>query len=86
MSTLDRGNLDTYLVDKSSILCALTIRQISMQCAGLHTDFGVARKSKTDHDMPKINSVFHNHIQTLTAISNECVILFVYYSIFFSLL
>ncbi|CAM4840941.1 unnamed protein product [Rotaria magnacalcarata] len=69
MSTLDRGNLDTYLVDKSSILCALTIRQISMQCAGLHTDLSVVRKSNTDHDMLKTKSVFHNHIQTLTAIT-----------------
>ncbi|CAF2220758.1 unnamed protein product [Rotaria magnacalcarata] len=83
MSTLDRGNLDTYLVDKSSILCALTIRQISMQCAGLHTDLSVVRKSNTDHDMLKTKSVFHNHIQTLTAISNECVIFFVYYTSFF---
>jgi hypothetical protein len=35
MSTLDHGNLDNYLVDKSSVLCALSIRQIEMKRAGL---------------------------------------------------
>jgi hypothetical protein len=35
MSTLDHGNLDNYLVDKSSVLRALSIRQIEMKRAGL---------------------------------------------------
>lgn len=74
MSTLDRGNLDTYLVDKSSILCALTIRQIAMKQAGLHVDLKLTRKSKIGRDLAESSLLFQNPIHTLTTLSNKCMI------------
>ena len=60
---LDSGNLDTYLVDKSSVLCALSIRQLEMKSAGFLSDPTLARKSK-------VSFIRQNRIQTLTTLSN----------------
>jgi hypothetical protein len=79
MSTLDRGNLDTYLVDKSSVLCALSIRQIQLKQAGLLSQYSLTGKGKAGQNMP----ICQNRIQTLTALSNSQVIFFTNYSIHF---
>jgi hypothetical protein len=71
MSTVDRGNLDTYLVDKSSVLCALTIRQIQLKRADLLSDLSLTRKSKTHLDMTGSKFIRHNRIQTLTTLSKS---------------
>ncbi len=67
MSTLDRGNLDSYLVDKSSVLCALSIRQIQLKRAGLLSQ---RRKSKSDQNINNAKLMRQNRICTLTTLSN----------------
>jgi len=83
MSTLDRGNLDTYLVDKSSVLCALSIRQIQLKQAGLLSQYSLTGKGKADQNMTAIMPLRQNRIQTLTALSNSHLIFLIKYSIHF---
>lgn len=83
MSTLDRGNLDTYLVDKSSVLCALSIRQIQLKQAGLLSQYSLTGKGKAGQNMTAIMPICQNRIQTLTALSNLQVFFFTNYSIHF---
>lgn len=83
MSTLDRGNLDTYLVDKSSVLCALSIRQIQLKQAGLLSQYSLTGKGKADQNMTAIMPLRQNRIQTLTALSNPHLIFLIKYSIHF---
>jgi hypothetical protein len=86
MSTLDRGNLDTYLVDKSSVLCALNIRQIQMKRAGLLSRHSLTEKRKADQDMTDNKLMHQNRIHTLTALSNSCLMFFTnYFTQFFVL-
>jgi hypothetical protein len=76
MSTLDRGNLDTYLVDKSSVLCALSIRQIEMKWAGLLSDLSLTKKGKVDQDMTGTKFMHQKRIHTLTTLSNLHLLFF----------
>ena len=71
MSTLDRGNLDSYLVDKSSVLCALSIRRIEMKRAGLLSQQSLIRKSRGDIDRIGKKLMRQNKIYTLTTLSNS---------------
>ncbi|CAF1539620.1 unnamed protein product, partial [Didymodactylos carnosus] len=66
MSTLDRENADTYLVDKSSVLCTLNIRQIELKSAQFMSTFNILQPSSSD-----FNQTFLNRIKTLTALSKE---------------
>ncbi len=70
MSTLDRGNLDSYLVDKSSVLCALSIRQIQMKRAGLLSQRSLVGKRKSDQDINSVKLMRQHRICTLTTLSN----------------
>ena len=71
MSTLDRGNLDTYLVDKSSILCALSIRQIEMKYAKALPQHRLSRKGNIVADTANTRLLRHNSNYTLTTLSNR---------------
>jgi hypothetical protein len=71
MSTLDRGNLDSYLVDKSSVLCALSIRQIEMKRAGLLSQQSLVRQSKSDQNINSVKLMRQNRVCTLTTLSNS---------------
>ncbi|CAF1291373.1 unnamed protein product, partial [Didymodactylos carnosus] len=64
MSTLDRENADTYLVDKSSVLCTLNIRQIELKSAQFMSTFNILQPSSSD-----FNQTFLNRIKTLTALT-----------------
>jgi hypothetical protein len=79
MSTLDRGNLDTYLVDKSSIMCALSIRQIQLKRAGLLSQYSFTSKRRSGQDMTGIKLIHQNRIHTLTTLSNLHLIYFINY-------
>jgi hypothetical protein len=86
MSTLDRGNLDTYLVDKSSVLCALNIRQIQMKRAGLLSRQSLCGKHRAHQDIAGNKLMCQNRIYTLTALSNSCLMFFTnYFTQFFVL-
>ena len=65
MSASDRGNLDSYLVDKSSVLCALSIRRIEMKRAGLFSH----EKSEIDEHIDGNKQIRQNRIYTLTTLS-----------------
>jgi hypothetical protein len=64
MSMLDRGNPDNYLVDKSSVLTTVSIRQIEMQSAGLLTHVNRISIHKDDD-----HRTMTRRIPTLTALS-----------------
>ncbi len=70
MSTLDRENLDNHLVDKSSVLCALNIRQIQMKRAGLLSQQSLTGKRRSYHDIAGKKLMRQNRIHTLTTLSN----------------
>ena len=65
MSTLDCGNLDTYLLDRSSVLCALSIRQLQLKRAGLLPQNSLPVKCKAGHDMTPIKPLRRNRIHML---------------------
>lgn len=71
MSASDRGNLDSHLVDKSSVLCALSIRRIEMKRAGLFSQRNAGRKSKVEQNMTENELMRQNRIYTLTTLSNS---------------
>ena len=71
MSASDRGNLDSYLVDKSSVLCALSIRRIAMKRAGLFSRRNAGRKSKVEQNITENELMRQNRIYTLTTLSNS---------------
>ncbi|CAF1022054.1 unnamed protein product, partial [Didymodactylos carnosus] len=64
ISTLDRGNSDTYLVDKSSVLCTLNIRQIEMKSAPHLSTFNILQPSSAD-----LNATLLNTIKTITTLT-----------------
>lgn len=71
MSTIDRGNLDNYLVDKSSIVCALTIRQIQFKGNELIQDLSFTRKSQMiQSNQSESKSTKSQKISTLTTLGN----------------
>jgi hypothetical protein len=76
MSTVDRGNLDSYLVDKSSVLCALSIRQIQMKRAGLLSQRNLIGKRKSDQSINSGKLMRQNRVCTLTTLSNLSVMFF----------
>ncbi|CAF0949052.1 unnamed protein product [Adineta ricciae] len=69
ISTLDRGNLDTYLVDKSSILCALTIRQIQLKKVGLLSQHSLLGMNKLSQHKTGSKLLRQNWIHTLTTLT-----------------
>lgn len=72
MSIIDRANFDNYLVDKSSVLSALTIRQIQFKRNELIQDLSFTRKLKSEIIEPnpsEIKLTKSNKIATLTALS-----------------
>lgn len=70
MSIIDRANFDNYLVDKSSVLSALTIRQIQFKRNELIQDLSFTRKSQIIELNPsEIKLTKSNKIATLTALS-----------------
>lgn len=71
ISTLDRENQDTYLVDKSSVLCTLNIRQIEMKSAGLVSALDLVRQSSVDLHANHARVLLQNKIRTLTALSTS---------------
>ena len=71
ISTLDRENQDTYLVDKSSVLCTLNIRQIEMKSAGFVSAMNLAGQSTIDLNANQAMVLLQNKIRTLTALSKN---------------
>jgi hypothetical protein len=71
ISTLDRENQDTYLVDKSSVLCTLNIRQIEMKSAGFVSALNLTGQSTIDLNANQTMVLLQNKIRTLTALSNR---------------
>jgi hypothetical protein len=71
ISTLDRENQDTYLVDKSSVLCTLNIRQIEMKSAGFVSALNLTGQSTMDLNTNQAMFVLQNKIRTLTTLSNR---------------
>lgn len=71
MSASDRGNLDSYLVDKSSVLCALSIRRIEMKRAGLLSQSYAGRKSQIDQNIHGNELMRQHRIYTLATLSNS---------------
>ncbi|CAF3689883.1 unnamed protein product [Adineta steineri] len=69
MSTVDRGNLDTYLVDKSSVLCALTIRQIQMKRVGLLSQYSLTGRGRVNQYITGTKVLRQNWINTLTTLT-----------------
>lgn len=69
ISTLDRENQDTYLVDKSSVLCTLNIRQIEMKSAGFVSALNLTGQSTVDLHVNQAMVLLQNKIRTLTALS-----------------
>ena len=81
MSIIDRGNFDNYLVDKSSVLSALTIRQIQFKRNELIQDLSFTRKSQIiEQNTPEIKLTKSNKIATLTALSKSIVSLLLFFS------
>ena len=70
ISTLDRENQDTYLVDKSSVLCTLNIRQIEMKLAGFVSALNLTGQSTLDVNANQAMVLLQNKIRTLTTLSN----------------
>lgn len=56
MSTLDHIHMDLRLVDKTSVLCALTIRQIEMKQNGL-TSTSPAQCRKDSLNLIRVNTI-----------------------------
>ena len=71
ISTLDREYQDTYLVDKSSVLCTLNIRQIEMKSAGFVSALNLAGQSTIDLNANQAMVLLQNKIRTLTALSKN---------------
>lgn len=69
ISTLDRENQDTYLVDKSSVLCTLNIRQIEMKSAGFVSAMNLTGQNTSDMNTNQAMFLLQNRIRTLTALS-----------------
>ena len=69
ISTLDRENQDTYLVDKSSVLCTLNIRQIEMKSAGYVSVMNLTGQSTSDMTANQTKALLQNTIRTLTTLS-----------------
>ena len=69
ISTLDRENQDTYLVDKSSVLCTLNIRQIEMKSAGFVSALNLTGQASSDLNTNQAKFLLQNRIRTLTALS-----------------
>lgn len=84
MSTIDRANLDTYLVDKSSVLCALNIRQIQMKWSKILSDTDLNESNNTNKTITTNKSIRHNRMHTLTALSHLYFIIYTYYLIYLS--
>ncbi len=76
MSTIDRGNLDTYLVDKSSVLCALSIRQIQIKRTKLLQDSNLNERNNSIQTITTNKPIRHNRMHTLTALSHLYIILY----------
>ena len=76
ISTLDRENQDTYLVDKSSVLCTLNIRQIEMKSAGFVSALNLTGQSATDLNANQAMVLLQNKIRTLTTLSNRQFVVF----------
>jgi hypothetical protein len=76
ISTLDRENQDTYLVDKSSVLCTLNIRQIEMKSAGFVSALNLTGQSTVDVNANQAIVLLQNKIRTLTALSNSTIFVF----------
>ncbi len=76
MPKVDRENLDNYLVDKSSVLCAFNIRQIQMKRAGLLSQRSLVGKRKSDQSINSTKLMRQNRVCTLTTLSNLSVMLF----------
>ena len=70
ISTLDRENQDTYLVDKSSVLCTLNIRKIEMKSAGFVSALNITGQSTSDMNTNQTMFLLQNRIRTLTTLSN----------------
>ena len=68
ISTLDRENQDPYLVDKSSVLCTLNIRQIEMKSAGFVSAINLTGQNTLDTTQTMF--LLQNKIRTLTTLSN----------------
>ena len=71
ISTLDRENQDTYLVDKSSVLCTLNIRQIEMKSAGFVSALNLTGQSSMDLNSNQAKILLQNRIRTLTTLSKR---------------
>ena len=71
ISSLDRGNLDTYLVDKSSVLCTLTVQQIAMKSIGFRSDVDEIEQNNSDPTTNETKSKSPKSIHTLTTLSNS---------------
>ena len=70
ISTLDRENQDTYLVDKSSVLCTLNIRQIEMKSAGFVSALNLTGQGgPSDMNTNQTMFLLQNRIRTLTTLS-----------------
>ncbi|CAF0908028.1 unnamed protein product [Adineta steineri] len=69
ISTLDRDNQDTYLVDKSSVLCTLNIRQIEMKSAGFVSVMNLTGQSTLDMHTNQTMALLQNKIRTLTTLT-----------------
>lgn len=71
ISTLDRENQDTYLVDKSSVLCTLNIRKIEMKAAGFVSALNVTGQNNLDMNLNQQMFLLQNRIRTLTTLSKS---------------
>lgn len=69
ISTLDRENQDTYLVDKSSVLCTLNIRKIEMKSAGFVSAMNITGQNSLDLNLNQQIFLLQNRIRTLTTLS-----------------
>lgn len=69
ISTLDRENQDTYLVDKSSVLCTLNVRQIEMKSAGFVSALNLTTQVTSDSNINQTMLLLQNRIRTLTTLS-----------------
>ncbi|CAF3956219.1 unnamed protein product, partial [Rotaria sordida] len=69
ISTLDRENQDTYLVDKSSVLCTLNIRQIEMKSAGFVSIMNLTGQNSFDINTNQAMVLLQNKIRTLTTLT-----------------
>ncbi|CAM2707141.1 unnamed protein product [Rotaria socialis] len=69
MSTLDRDNQDTYLVDKSSVLCTLNIRQIEMKSAGFASVMNLTGQNTFDINTNQTMFLLQNKIRTITTLT-----------------